>query len=629
MQTLRLRFGVWLRALALSTALFSGRAWAVATIAGQPDPVASYRFIARLDCENHTINASGTIRFTNQSSATLTELWFHLYPNAFSHEKTRFLRMAAGTRRSRHTRLDFPGSLQIIRLSVNDAEGPDIWVQAEPSTPGDPDDATDRRVPLPKPLLPTQTIELYVQFITRLPFLIERMGWVEDFHAAAQWFPKLARLETDGTWRHFPYEPLAEFSSDFGDYDLSIDAPEQTIVAAPGDRTIVAHHAGRQTTRFQLNGAHDIAFFAWNRFVETDVERNGIQIRLFAPPGHSRNVGLELQTVAFGFQHFQAQYGPYPYRQFVIVHPPDVAAPAGGMEYPGLIVTGGPWYLSWTGARSLQAVTLHELAHQWFYGIIANDEARFPVLDEGLATWAELDGLSNQFGISSAFSGFGVTVSANAVAEAAAIVRAEAGPLAKAASEFHSFRELAATVYARTATLMNTFANVYGQATLERALRRYALSERYSHPSPQSLIDAVAAEMGPEPARNLRTAMIDNGWIDYRVSQLTTRKEDRDRWYSSVTLSRIGSLSFPVDVAMTLQSGRVIHRAWPPDIAELNLSVTDFAPIENVLIDPENRVTIESNRLNNSRWRDRPSKPVILLNWLTCLFQWLLWMVMP
>ena len=602
---------------------------AVPTANTKPADVASYRLVASLNCETHSVRANGSIRFTNRSEATLTELWFHLYPNAFSNERTRFLRLAAGARSSRRRRLFNPGSLDITQLSVADPEGPDIWVRADPTTPGDPDDTTDRRVPLPEPLAPGQTLTLYVRFVTRLPFLIERMGWVEDFHAVAQWFPKLARLESDGTWRHFPYEPQAEFSADFGDYDVTIEAPENVVLAAAGERSRGPAVGGRASTRFQLGNAHDFAFFAWDRFVQSERQAGDVLVQMFAPPGHAKNVDIEFDTLAFGLERDQALYGPYPYRRLVVVHPPDVAASAAGMEYPGLIVTGGPWYTSWTGARSLQAVTLHELAHQWFYGIIANDEARYPVLDEGLATWAELDGLTQLFGQGSAFSGFGVTLAAPATAEAISTLHADAGPLARSASEFRSFKAMAATVYARTGTLLGTLANVYGQDSLQRALHRYALAERYLHPTPESLVAAVEAEMGHEAASNLRTALLADGWVDYSIAKVSARMTESQRWINSVVLQRHGTLNFPVTVSLATQQGQVIREVWPIEKAELNLDITTLGPIERIMIDPENRITIESKRLNNSYFREQPKAPYWLLDKLVYFFDWLLGIVMP
>jgi aminopeptidase N len=52
-----------------------------------------------------------------------------------------------------------------------------------------------------------------------------------------------------------------------------------------------------------------------------------------------------------------------------------------GIEYPNLI---------FQGPVSLERPTTHEVAHQWFYSLVGNDQARDPWLDEGLANWAAM-----------------------------------------------------------------------------------------------------------------------------------------------------------------------------------------------------------------------------------------------
>jgi len=515
-------------------------------------------------------------------------------------------------RRSRSSLLFDAGSLSITRLSIDNPEGPEIWSRAEPTTPGDPDDTTDRRVPLLETLQPDQTLVLYVEFETKLPFLVERMGWVEDFFSVAQWFPKLARLEDDGTWRHFPYEPLAEFSADFGDYDITVNTPERMIIAAPGQRSEISRAKGRVVTRFQMNGVHDFAFFASPRFIESETKSNGVRIHIYAPPGHQRNVETEISCLGFGLDRFQKMFGDYPYPELIVVHPPDVAAAAGGMEYPGLIVTGGPWYSSWSGLRNLEAVVLHELAHQWFYGIIATDEARYPVLDEGLATWAEFDALRALFGPGSAFSGFGITVSVDATAMAANTLYGDAGPLARPASGFHGFRELAATIYARTGLLFETLANVYGAEKLRQALHHYAEAQRFQHPNPDALVDAIETEMGNDAAQNLRIALDSNTWVDYRVEQLSTKEIDNSHWANTVQLAQRGSLRFPVTVSLKLKSGDVIQRELTSSDPNTTWNFTTSSPLESAFIDSEGRILIESRRDNNALFRKSPPQPVAL-----------------
>jgi hypothetical protein len=585
-----------------------------------PARVASYTLHARLDVAFHRVQASGQITFTNLSAVPVTELWFHLYPNAFASTHTRFWKTSGATRRNRRPLQD-GGQLDVLELSIQGSENTNLWSSAEPTTPGDPDDATDRRVPLTQPLPSGATIILNVSFVTQLPFIVERMGWVESFHAAAQWFPKLARLQADGTWRHFPYEALSEFSADFGDYDVTLDVPESFRVAAPGAATVLSRGNGRRSTRFVMRGVHDFAWFAWDRFERFSSVFGGIRVEMYAPPGHARNVRLELAELGFGLPMFQDLFGTYPYSQLVVVHPPDVASPAGGMEYPGLIVTGGPWYSPLIGSRAISAVTFHELAHQWFYGLVATDEALYPVLDEGLASWAELHALMTKYGAGSAYSGFGVEVSASAFAQLMGTGGYRPGPLATSATSFGTFSQLTHSVYARMTLLLQTIGNVYGQEKLRAALRHYSLQNRFSHPPPQALVSAFEVEIGRAAGMILETALFSDGWVDFEPVSVSSRIMAPGTWKSSISVRRSGTLKLPVDVAVAFDDGHVLNHTCEFDRSECSFELESQMPVASVTVDPHRKITIESRCANNTVWRTVPPRPPLLLERLIYALQ--------
>ena len=102
---------------------------------------------------------------------------------------------------------------------------PILWPGADKTTPGDPDDQTDIRVPLPREIRPGESLTLEAAWDAKLPTIVERTGYADDFYMVAQWFPKLSRLEPNGQWRHFPFYHLTEFYADFGTYDVTLDVP--------------------------------------------------------------------------------------------------------------------------------------------------------------------------------------------------------------------------------------------------------------------------------------------------------------------------------------------------------------------------------------------------------------------
>ena len=147
-----------------------------ATLAGAQDPeqpecpaTASYRLDATLDTQDHRISAFGTITLVNTSQRPLTELWFHLYPNAFASQRTRFSRSLSTSRRASPVDLFWTGRLEVDELSVAGLDTENLWLRAERTSPGDPDDATDLRVPLSNPVDPGTTLTFKRQIQNQTP----------------------------------------------------------------------------------------------------------------------------------------------------------------------------------------------------------------------------------------------------------------------------------------------------------------------------------------------------------------------------------------------------------------------------------------------------------------------------
>ena len=126
----------------------------------RPRTVASYTLAATLDPEAHTVDGEGVLTWTNTSREAVTELWFHLYLNAFRNDETHFLRNV-------HSKgEDKEGGIEVKSLSIrefgDDFGDNNLWKGADKHSPGDPKDETDIRVPLPRPVEPGETITIDV-----------------------------------------------------------------------------------------------------------------------------------------------------------------------------------------------------------------------------------------------------------------------------------------------------------------------------------------------------------------------------------------------------------------------------------------------------------------------------------
>ncbi|HEV8244863.1 MAG TPA: M1 family peptidase, partial [Polyangiaceae bacterium] len=295
--------------------------------------IASYTLRARLDADRHLVSGSGTIVWNNPARVPARELYLHLYLNAFKNEKSLFLRSPFGAGRS-GTRAHAFGYIDIEHLTARELGSVELWPPPVRHTPGDPDDETSLRVDLPGEIGPGQRLTLDVEFNAQLPEIVERTGYSGDYHFVAQWFPKLAKREPDGSWADFAFHAQSEFYADFGDYDITLDVPESMLVGATGVLVDTKHGPGRRQERYVARGVHDFAWTAWPGFREVRERITGIDVRLLYPPGNESNRDLTLESLRFALPLFQRQYGPYPYPALTVVHPPSGAENTGGMEYP-------------------------------------------------------------------------------------------------------------------------------------------------------------------------------------------------------------------------------------------------------------------------------------------------------
>jgi hypothetical protein len=596
-----------------------------AAMTGHPEAVAGYTLRASLDPAKHTLHGEGRILWKNASRAPVSELWVHLYLNGFKNNKTLFQRIPLDGFRGADTVSDY-GHITVKRFAVREMDGQDLWPGADRTSPGDPDDETDLRVPLPRPVEPGATINVDIAWDEQLPALTFRTGYHGNFHFLGQWFPKIARLEPDGHFAHFAFHQLSEFYADFGAYDVTIDTPDSMIVGATGRLEGEVRTPGRIERRYVQEDVHDFAFTAWDGFRELigKSDDGKVALRCLYPAGAESAAEVEMDTVRFGLAYFGKAFGPYPYGTLTLVHPPAGADEAGGMEYPTLITTGSPWWMPLTGARQLEAVTIHELGHEWFYGLVATDEHAFPFLDEGLNSYAEADALEARFPGSSAFKGLGLEASIWAVGRPGSVERAPNAPVAQPAPAFANGGDYALLVYQRTASILGTLANVYGADSVRRAVGRYTRRYRFEHPGPEELIGIFEEVVGHDAAVALRAALFDRASVDYLVASFSSALSEAPRgvfgdpahpaaapaappgpWTGDIVLRRRGALRFPVDVELHEEGGAVQRIRWEAREPAERLVYTGQSKLVAVVIDPEHRVLLDENLANNAKQSGR------------------------
>jgi hypothetical protein len=588
-----------------------------AALPAHADDVVDYTLEATLDPVSHTVHGEGSITWRNASSVPVNEVWVHLYLNAFKNQRSVWLRgPMLGSRGEQD--VDDWGAIDVRRFALKEEGGitTDLWPNAELHRPGD-EDETDVRVPLPHEVAPGEKLVFDVVWDDKMPSVVERTGYSGSFHMIAQWFPKIARLEPDGRWAHFPFYHAAEFYADYGTYDVTLDVPQKFLIGATGPAIDTTIAAGRRVERHVQKDVHDFAWTAWDEWQTEKEVIDGVRVAVLYPPSYKIVAQRELSAIRFALPDFGARYGRYPYEVLTLVHPPVRAPEAGGMEYPTLITTGGEWYGP-PGIYELEITTMHEFGHQYFYGLIGTNEVEWPFLDEGLNSYAEQLAMGAWLGPGSASDLFGLKVSDAAIQAILGNEAAHDTPIAQPAYDFPRNGDVAGLIYERPASILETLRRTSGDELVRKAMGRYARKYRFQHPGPEALLGVFRDVMGDKVASNLRTAFFEEGWVDYAVTSISggyaqepAGMFDRDGkretlqhafgkgYVGSVLVQRRGTLSFPVDVALVRVDGTEERVHWDGESKFIRIPYEGDVPLRSAVVDPDNRVLLDQKPTNN------------------------------
>ena len=307
----------------------------------------------------HMIDAVETITLYNGTATPWTEVVLHASPEYW------------------------PGQFELHRLHVT-LDGvthsvPPRWA------------LTMLHTPLPQPLAPGEGLILEMAFTLSLPELdpvgwgpAGNAGWGEDLVQAGDWYPALVPYGPDSGWQTWQYHPVGDpVRNGLANYDVTIRAPDELTVAAAG----FLGHEG-DTRRYRLRDARSFAFLASPDYVRFDGEAAGTPLQVYVLARHESMGEDVVEAAVRSLALFQELFGPYPYDELVIAENGFLTA----IEYSALISMSGFAFADYTGTPDnlLPAITAHEVAHQWWYGAVGNDQVEEPWLDESLAMMSEI-----------------------------------------------------------------------------------------------------------------------------------------------------------------------------------------------------------------------------------------------
>ncbi len=560
--------------------------WPVSAMAGQARANASYQIAVRLDPVTKTLDGRETITYFNDSPDTLPDLWLHLYLNAFRSPDTHWMREAHGASRGFTYDPARAGWIDVTALSMTG--GIDLLPSSAVSE-------TLLHVPLPQPLRPHQAIRLDVAWKAQLPRVFARTGYAGDFVLAGQWYPKMAVYDR-GRWNNIQFHANSEFFADFGTYDVSITVPTTHIVGATGTRVgEIQNSDGSKTYRYY---AEDVTDFVWTsspHYAVADRRAGSVDIVLLFQPEHIALVERYLDAAQRALESYSRWFGPYPHPRLTVVDPPDDAGGAGGMEYPTLITVGLAGLPDYPALRLPEYVTVHELAHQWWPMMVATNEMTEPWLDEGFAEYAAARWMEQAFGRHSVIDTRELKLGGLEMRRAEYIWNPRQVRINARSWEMKNYGGAA---YAKPFLVLRTLENYLGEDRMLALMRTYVDRWRWRHPRTEDFI-AVANEVSGE---NLdwffKPLVYGTGVVDYAVNHASTHR-DADGYTSRVVVTRLGDVTLPVEVQVDFADSSTRLERWDGQATQKEYTYQTAAPLVSALADPQRKLAVEVNVLDN------------------------------
>ncbi len=371
----------------------------------------------QLNDQTHTLKGFESMEYINNSPDTITYIWMHVWMNAYKNDQTAFTEqlLQQGNTKFYFSNEKDRGYINQLSFQSNNKN---LKIEDHPNY------IDIVKIYLEEPLLPKQKTIITTPFHIKLPANFSRGGHVGQSYQITQWFPKPAVYDANG-WHPMPYLDQGEFYSEFGNYEVTITLPSNYIVAATGElqndeekiwlknqstkgitsnkeniKEIVKNLKGSKkntvaietikssttlkTITYKQENVIDFAWFADKSFkvlMDTAMLPSGkiIECQSFYLQKNEFYWSNSITAIKNTLKYRSAKIGEYPYNVCTTVDQP--IGFDGGMEYPTITSIGGNYIFPVDGTIE------HEVGHNWFQSILANNERDHPWLDEGINSY--------------------------------------------------------------------------------------------------------------------------------------------------------------------------------------------------------------------------------------------------
>ncbi len=581
-----------------------------------------------LDDVHHELNANETIDYTNNSPAVLSFIYFHLWPNAYKDNATALCKQLVENGKTNLYFADAEERGFIDQL--------DFKIDGEPiKTEQDSSNIDIMKLILNKPLKHGEKIRISTPFHVKIPSAkFSRFGHLEQSYMISQWYPKPAVYDRNG-WNQMPYLDQGEFYSEYGSFDVNITLPKNYLVGATGDLVdgeqeekwmtkladssknvrdhgvIIINSLSDKETKtlhYHQEKVHDFAWFANKNYLVAKGEVTlphsnkkvttwALYTQFFAPFWKK-----SIPYIDSAIYYYSLWNGDYPYHQCTAVD--GTLAAGGGMEYPNVTVIG-----SVSGDQELENVIVHEVGHNWFYGVLGSNERKHAWMDEGINTFTE----NRYLNIAHPQNAEGVNAEEiNAWGKLLGLSQFDEQSLAYTAYLFAARRNLSqpidlpadvyteinygSMVYMKTGLVFRYLQGYLGEKTFDECMKQYFETWKFKHPIPEDVRNVFEKTSGKDLSWFFIDLIKTDKKIDYKICHEKISKNDKEKLV--IRIKNNGDIKAPLSISAIINDS-IVKTVWHDGFSGKETFDFPNGNYDRIIIDAE-EIIPEINRKNNT-----------------------------
>ena len=329
----------------------------------------SYDIVLNYDNLTQTAACHESVNYANLSENALSDICFHLYPKAFS-ENSKQTVVSNALKEKAYYDDNFYGNIEIqnVKIAQNDVEF-------------NIDENDILQVLLSKTLYPDERVQIDIDFLLILPHINHRFGYGDNTVNFGNFYPIVCVYENGFGFKKDGYSSNGDpFYSDVANYHVTVNYDSKFLLASTGEQS-TTNRGETKSTKVIANNVRDFCFVLSEKFSCVEKQVGETKVKYFYYDDEDAEKSLQISCDAL--KTFNDMFGKYPYKQLCIVKSNFVH---GGMEYPNLVMISDDI----SNHLDYEYVIVHEIGHQWWYGVVGNDEFDEGWVDESLTEYSTL-----------------------------------------------------------------------------------------------------------------------------------------------------------------------------------------------------------------------------------------------